>query len=143
MPMKRARKIDQDGALHFALSLPGAQQGVHVGRPDLRVANKIFATLPEGGKCVNIKSTSPNVDALVQTDPEAYHDCWAGTWVSVDLSRVDGQQVRELLVDAWKLAAPRRLLTQATAEGAPAAAPRTIAKKSRAKSRRRRRSATK
>jgi len=141
--MKRARKLDQDGALHFALSLPGAQQGVHVGRPDLRVANKIFATLPEGGKCVNIKSTSPNVDALVHTDPQAYHDCWAGTWVSVDLSRVDGQQVRELLVDAWKLAAPPRLLAETREEVEPVAAPKSIAKKSRSKSRRRRRAATK
>jgi len=118
MPTRRVRKLDQDRAKEFALSLPEAHEGSHMGRADLRVANKIFATLPAGGKCVNIKSTSPSVDALVKTDPEAYKDCWAGTWVSVDLARVDGQQVRELLVDAWRLTAPRRLLSEASGPGA-------------------------
>jgi hypothetical protein len=112
MAIRRARKLDQAAAREFALSLPEAHEGSHMGRADLRVANKIFATLPDGGKCVNVKSTSLNVDALVQADPKAYRDCWAGTWVAVDLARVSADQVRELIEDAWKLTAPRRILEQ-------------------------------
>jgi hypothetical protein len=121
MPTRRARKLDQAGAREFALSLPEAHEGSHMGRPDLRVANKIFATLPDGGTRVNIKSTSPNVDALVHADPKAYRDCWAGTWVAVELARVSADQVRELIADAWRLTAPRRIVAQHAGDGTAAA----------------------
>lgn len=42
-------------------------------------------------------------------DPEAYRDAWGGRWVGVELARVPTDALRELVLDAYCLAAPKRL----------------------------------
>lgn len=44
----------------------------------------------------NLKSTAANVDALVRTDPATFRNAWGGTWLGVDLARVDRSTLREL-----------------------------------------------
>jgi hypothetical protein len=72
-----------DEVRRFALSLPEAHEHSHFGRPDIRVRNKIFATLPEGGQTVYLKVTPLGLDLLVRTDPETYRDAWGGRRVEV------------------------------------------------------------
>jgi hypothetical protein len=103
------RPPTQSDVRRLALSLPETHEHAHFGRPDLRVRNKIFATLPPDGRTVNLKSTRPNLAALVATDPETFRDVWGGMWVGVDLARVDAEVLRVLVVDAWRLAAPKSL----------------------------------
>lgn len=57
----------------------------------------------------NLKSTAANVDALVRTDPATFRNAWGGTWLGVDLARVDRSTLRELIEEAWALAAQKRL----------------------------------
>lgn len=99
----------QDEVRAFALSLPEAHAHSHMGRPDLRVRKRIFATLPEDGQTVNLKTTPLGLDMLVRDDPLTYRDVWGGRWVGVTLSRVPGEELRELLIEAYCLAAPRAL----------------------------------
>lgn len=99
----------QEEVRRFALSLPEAHEHSHFGRPDLRVRNKIFATLPEDGRTVNLKATPLDLDLLVRSDPEAYRDVWGGRWVGVELSRVAPDTLRSLILDSYCLAAPKRL----------------------------------
>ena len=80
-----------------------------MGRRDLRVANKIFATLPEDGRTVNLKTTPVGLDMLVRSDPGAYRDAWGGRWVGVALQLVSADEIEELLVEAYCLTAPRKL----------------------------------
>lgn len=112
MPRKSAR-LTQEGVRAFALALPEAHQASHMGRPDLRVRNKIFATLPQDGRTVNMKTTPQALDMLLRDDTKAFKDVWGGRWVGVELTRVDAAEVRELLVEAYCLAAPRALASQA------------------------------
>src|SRR5690606_38558888 len=93
----------------FALSLPEAHESSHMGRPDLRVRKRIFATLPEGGATVNLKTTPIALDMLLRSDPETFRDVWGGRWVGVELTRIDIEELRELLLDAYCLAAPKKL----------------------------------
>ncbi len=109
---------DQPTVKRFALSLPEAHEHSHFGRPDLRVRNRIFATLPEDGRTVNLKTTPLALDMLVRSDPEAFRDVWGGRWVGVDLSRVPAEELRELILDAYALAAPKRLAVEARAMAA-------------------------
>jgi hypothetical protein len=92
----------------LALALPEATAGAHFHRPDFRVRNKIFAAIPEAGM-VGLKSTPSNVDALVSADATTFTDLWRGRWVGVRLDRVSLPVLRELIGDAWCLAAPKRL----------------------------------
>ena len=78
MSASKSRDMTQDEARAFALSLPDTTEQSHMGRPDLRVQNKIFLTLPPDGRTVNLKSSSNNLAALVARDPEAYRDVWGG-----------------------------------------------------------------
>jgi hypothetical protein len=105
----RRRQWNQDDVRAFALGLPDVEEGPHFDRPAFRVRRKIFATLPAGGHTVTLKTTSVNLEALATADPETFRDVWRGTWMSVELSRVDPESLQALITDAWRLAAPKRL----------------------------------
>ena len=51
--------------------------------------------------------------ALIAMDPEAWFaPPYVGPsgWVGVVLSKADGAEVRELIVEAWRMTAPKRLV---------------------------------
>jgi hypothetical protein len=106
------RRITQDDVRRIALALPEAHEGAHMGHADLRVRNKIFASLPSDPRTVSMKISPANLDALVAADPETYRDVWAGRWVGVSLDRITTRALRELLTDAWRLTAPRSLVAR-------------------------------
>src|SRR5687768_25102 len=108
--MPSRRSLTQTDARALALTLPEAHEASHVGTPDLRTRGKIFATLSSAGHTVNIKTTPVNLDALVQADAKTYRDVWGGRWVGVDLTRITRTELRDLLLAAWTLAAPRSLV---------------------------------
>jgi hypothetical protein len=108
--MPRRKPLTQADARALALELPETHEASHMGTPDLRVRGKIFATLPAAGKTVNVKTTPLNLDALVQANATTYRDVWGGRWVGVDLARVTRTELRDLLLEAWTLAAPKSLV---------------------------------
>lgn len=105
----QSKSWSQDEVRRFALSLPEAHEHSHFGRPDIRVRDKIFLTLPEDGRTVNLKVTPLGLDLLLGADPETYRDAWGGRWVGVVLARIPAETVRERILDAYSLAAPKRL----------------------------------
>lgn len=105
----------QDEVRAFALSLPETSEESHMGRPDLRVRKKIFATLPTDGRSVNLKTSPIGLDMLLRSDPRTYRDVWGGRWVGVELAGVDPGELRELLVEAYCLAATKALARAARA----------------------------
>ena len=107
--MPRRQLPKQDLVRRLALALPETREQAHFGRPDLRVRNRIFATFPEDGRTVNLKTTPVNLDALVATDSSTFRKVWGDRWVGVELSRVHRSVLRDLIVEAWRLAAPKRL----------------------------------
>jgi len=80
-----------------------------MGRPDFRVRNKIFATLPHDSASVNLKCSPASLDALVQSDPKTFADVWGGRWLGVTLATITARDLRDLLTDAWRLVAPASL----------------------------------
>jgi hypothetical protein len=103
-----------DTARRFALSLPETTEEPHFEKSSFRVKGKIFATVPEGGGYLHIPVGVAEVEALVAEDPTTYEAIvWgkrASDWVRVHLASADTAQVRELLEDAWRAKAPKRVL---------------------------------
>jgi len=99
----------QDDLRSVAGRLPGTEPGSHHGREDLRVRNKIFATLPPDGSIV-LKTTPENLDALVAADPETFRRVWGERWVGVQVGRLSVERLADLVADAWRLAAPKALV---------------------------------
>ena len=102
------RRITHAAVRRLALALPEAVESSHFSTVDFRVRNKIFASLRTTDTVV-LKTTPTNLDALVSADGATFRDAWRARWVSVRLDRVTIPLLRELLTDAWRLAAPKRL----------------------------------
>jgi hypothetical protein len=94
----------------MALALTEAHEGAHMGHADLRVRNRIFASLPNDARTIAIKIAPGNLDLLTRADPLTFRDVWGGRWVGVDLGRVERATLRQLLADAWELTAPKSLV---------------------------------
>jgi hypothetical protein len=100
----------------LALALPEVEERSHFQQPDFRVRNKIFAGLSVDERVGNLKLT-PELQALVLSGhPEVFYPAagaWGrGGWTHMKLAAVQLGELRELLPEAWRLVAPKRLVAQ-------------------------------
>jgi hypothetical protein len=103
----------------FALSLPEALEQDHHGIPSFRVHGRIFATVPDDDH-LRIMVDEGEIRAAVSDDPGAFEAFWWGSRLAalvVDLRRAPPDHVRELLTEAWRRRAPKRLVRAFEAEG--------------------------
>ncbi len=111
-PLTRLRKI--------CLALPEAHEVIAWGEPTFRVKNKLFAMYADAGNhhgagrpAVWCKAGPGNQELMVRTDPERFFvPPYVGPsgWVGVYLDgKVDWEEVADLIQDAWRLTAPKRL----------------------------------
>ena len=103
-------RISQADVRRMALQLPQVVESAHFALPDFRVRNKIFLTLKSDASTVVVKSSSANIDALVARDRATFWDEWRGRWLGIRLDRVSRALMNELVFDAWRLVAPKRLI---------------------------------
>ncbi len=97
----------------FALSLPEAEERETWGNATFRVNSKIFAMFGESERHLWIKSMHDEQRALIAMDPEAFFvPSYVGSkgWVGVVVSKADRGEVEELITEAWRLTAPKRLV---------------------------------
>ena len=103
-----------DTARRFALSLPETTEEPHFDMSSFRVKGKIFCTIPPGGKTLHLYAGLDEVRALLAENPGAFEKIIWGKgesdWVRVHLPKADGAHVKELLEDAWRAKAPKRVL---------------------------------
>ena len=102
-------------ARKFALSLPDTTEAPHFEKSSFRVKGKIFATVPEGGKTLHVYAGADEVEALLAERSPAFEEIIWGKnqksdWIRVHLAKADRRQVEELLEDAWRAKAPKRVL---------------------------------
>lgn len=104
--------ISRERVWELALSLPEATEADHHGFPSFRVGGKIFATVPDPGH-LHVMLDEPGIRTAVAEDPAACEELWWGKRLAclrVTLERADAESVVELLTDAWRRKAPRRLV---------------------------------
>jgi hypothetical protein len=105
--------ITADELRQAALSLPEAEERETWGHPTFRVRDKMFAALADDGSQASVKATRQEQEALVAADPETFGvPSYVGRhgWVSIRLATADPAEVRELVEEAWRQTAPRRLV---------------------------------
>ncbi len=88
------------------LSFEGAYESEHMGHPDFRVANGIFATLwPTQNRSV-LRLPRHLADTLAQDKPDTYRVVSRSEgmgWVSVHLPNADVDEFRELARESWQV----------------------------------------
>lgn len=99
--------------LHVVLGLPEVtEREAFSNMTGFRVCDKGFCYLDEGEGIVMLKATREEQVALVAEDPATFSPSWAGgrfAWVQVKLATVDPEELAELVTEAWRLSAPKRL----------------------------------
>jgi hypothetical protein len=95
----------------IALSLPGAEERETWETATFRVRNRIFAMFSDRERDIWIKATHDEQRALVAMDPDTFFvPPYVGPngWVGARVSRVDREELRELLIEAWRMTAAKR-----------------------------------
>jgi hypothetical protein len=99
----------------IALRLPEATEGAHMGHPDFRVRNKIFASLGVPDAAWGMVKLTPE-QMLIAAEPAACKLA-AGAWgwrgaTHVRLAAVDAPTLRSALTMAWRNVAPKELVAR-------------------------------
>ena len=111
-PLTRVRRL--------CLALPEAHEVEAWGEPTFRVKNKMFATIADAGNhhgdgrmAVWCKAGPGNQQLMVRANPKRFFvppyfgtNGWVGIYLDVD---VDWAEVADLLEDAWRLVAPKKV----------------------------------
>lgn len=99
----------------LALAFPGVEEGFSYGTPGFRVRGKFLARLWEDGETLVVKCGDDERDFRMQADPETFFitDHYRGyPTVLVRLGRVTKEDLRDVLEEAWRRQAPRRLVME-------------------------------
>ena len=97
----------------LALSLPEAIEKETWGIPTFRVRDKMFAIAASDLSTVSVKSTHDEQHALTHMDPDTFSVAkFVGKhgWIGIEIERVDPDELRELVIEAWRMTAPKRLV---------------------------------
>ncbi|MEG8279078.1 MmcQ/YjbR family DNA-binding protein [Streptomyces sp. AHA2] len=116
---------DAEDVRRIALSLPDTTEKVAWNMPTFRVSGKMFATLPEDETSIAVRCPKEERDELVLAEPDKF---WIAdhespfAWVRVRLGALEDEgELRDILADSWRQAAPTRLLEAHPRLGLPAA----------------------
>jgi hypothetical protein len=99
----------------LALAFPGVEEGLSYGTPGFRVRGKFLARLWEDGETLVVKCGDDERDFRMKADPETFFitDHYRGyPTVLVRLTSVTTTDLRDVLEQAWRLNAPRRLVKE-------------------------------
>jgi hypothetical protein len=108
--------VSEDDVRRLALALPATTEKPSYGEPGFRVKDKLFACVREREDQEVLVAWCADLgekEALLASDPDKFfttphYDGHAS--VLVRLAAVDEDELAEVLADAWRARAPRRLV---------------------------------
>jgi hypothetical protein len=91
----------------LALSFPDAIESSHMGHPDFRAGNKIFATFPKADEKAGMIKLTPEQQAMFVKDAPGTFEPVPGGWgrggaTLVKFKTADKAEVRRAMEVAWK-----------------------------------------
>lgn len=99
----------------IALTLPGVEDGSSYGTPALKVRGKLLARLHQSIDCFVLRADFLDRQIMMQSAPgvffitDHYRDY---PWVLVRFSTVEARELPGLIERAWRLVAPKTLVTK-------------------------------
>jgi hypothetical protein len=105
--------VTVDDVRSFALELPRTTEGLVRDRVKFRVGRIVYLAFSPDETLMGFAFPKEEREALVRSDPERflmpdrsnlrYH------WVVVRLETIDVTEMRELVLDAWRMVVPKRV----------------------------------
>lgn len=109
-------RTDADAIYAWGARLPRTDAVVVHGRRKLRVGSMVFVALSADERVMGFGYPKLEREELVASAPEVFHLPRAAdlrySWALARLDRLDPDEARELVLDAWDLVVPRFLSRQ-------------------------------
>lgn len=100
----------------LARSLPRTEEAVVRDRLKYRVRGLVYVALSQDETDMGFAYPKHERDALIASDPAKFHRPAPSderyNWVRVWLEQLDDEEMRELVVDAWRMVVPKRLAAE-------------------------------
>ena len=106
---------DAASARRLAESLPEVEAGTSYGTPSWRVRGKFFARLRDDDSVIVAKVDKGEKELLIRSETEVFLQTpnYEGYgYVLVRLAAIEEDELAEVVEDAWRLAAPKRLVRE-------------------------------
>jgi hypothetical protein len=104
-----------DDVRRIARSLPRTEEALVKDRVKFRVGRLVYIALSRDETLMGFAFPREERAALVASEPETFlmpvKSDERYNWVRVRLSAIDETQLRELVVDAWRMVVPKRVAT--------------------------------
>lgn len=108
--------VTGDDVRKFAATLPRAYEAFVRDRVKFRVGRIVFLSLSPDETVMGFGYPKEEREALVAGEPEKFfmpiQSDMRYHWVRVWLHAIDEDEMRELIVDAWRMCVPKKVWTQ-------------------------------
>jgi|SRR5215467_8274983 len=105
--------VTVDQVRRFAMTLPRTTEGFVGGRVKFYVGQIVYVSLSRDGSVMGFGFPKDQRDWLVGGSPEKFMLPAGGDlryhWVLVRMDAIDEKEMRELVVDAWRMVVPKRV----------------------------------
>jgi hypothetical protein len=105
--------VNWDTVRQLALALPGVEEGTSYRTTAFKVNGKLLARFHQDGESLVIKVEFAVREVLIGANPKTFYitdhyRCWP--YMLVRIASVNRDELRQLLEDAWRRNAPKRLV---------------------------------
>jgi hypothetical protein len=105
--------VTEEDVRRVALSLPYTTERSSYGTPGFRVKDKLFARIREEGDVLALfVADETEKQGLISSEPDKFFTTPHYDGYPMVLVRFAAVDVAELLTEAWRLRAPKRIATQ-------------------------------
>ena len=103
-----------DDVRRVAMALPRTTEALVSDRVKFRIGRIVYLALSRDERIMGFAFPKEERDALVQSEPHKFllprPSDLRYRWVCVRLDAVDETELREIVVDAWRMCAPKRVV---------------------------------
>jgi hypothetical protein len=105
-----------DDVRSFASTLPRSTEAFVRGRVKFRVGRIVYLSFSHDGTVMGFAFPKEWRDGLVRAQPDKFmlpsQSDLRYNWVLVRLDAIDEQEMRELVLDAWSMVVPKRVVAE-------------------------------
>ena len=102
-----------DAVRALALSLPRTHEGLVRDRVRFRVGQIVYVAFSRDETLMGFAFPKEERDALIEAEPDKFllpkPKDLRYNWVVVRLAAIDDDEMRELVLDAWRMVVPKRV----------------------------------
>lgn len=108
--------VTADDVRAIALSLPRAYEALVRDRVKFRVGRIVFLALSRDETVLGFGFPKEEREALVASEPDKFampsQSDMRYNWVRVRMAAIDHDELRELVIDAWRMCVPKKVAAE-------------------------------